>query len=409
MSCSRWLKESLWVLAVVVALSAVSPGVEARAAAAPSSKEIETTTDDGLAGSMALMPAMDEHHYKGTFFVHSSKIGQTGMLSSSQLRELQSDGHEIGGHTLTHPHLTQLTEAQQRTEICNDRQALVNGGFSAVSFAYPFGEFTATTKKVAASCGYNSARATGGLPTGAPPYAELTPPHDNYSIRSFGSIQSTTTVKSMLDRVDIARANGGGWLPYIFHWVCPESNPGCNTYGITVSAFTAFVDGLHDRNVRVRTIGQVTPVTNPSFDTDANADGIPDCWTTERDGSNNGVGSRVTGPRTGAYAWNITIGSYSSGDARLISNSRCTIRAEKGKSVTAVVWYKGTTAKPRLAAFIPDGDRGWRLWSSSPTYGTVSGWTKITWTTPPATTSSFRLAVMQTGAGSVTFDDVGAY
>ncbi len=72
-------------------------------------------------------------------------------------------GHEIGGHTLDHRSLTTLSAADARTQVCDDRAALIRQGYAAAAFAYPSGLFNSTVKTIVSDCGYTTARTTGGL------------------------------------------------------------------------------------------------------------------------------------------------------------------------------------------------------------------------------------------------------
>ncbi len=58
-------------------------------------------------------------------------------MTTAQLRQLQGDGHEIGGHTLTHPHLPALSVDERRRQVCDDRASLLGQGFAVRSFASP--------------------------------------------------------------------------------------------------------------------------------------------------------------------------------------------------------------------------------------------------------------------------------
>ena len=52
---------------------------------------------------------------------------------------LNADGNEIGGHTVDHKRLTDLTADQQRHEICDDAATLRAHGYTVNDFAYPYG------------------------------------------------------------------------------------------------------------------------------------------------------------------------------------------------------------------------------------------------------------------------------
>lgn len=62
-------------------------------------------------------------------------------ISWAQLRELEANGIEVGGHTVTHPTLGQVTEAQAREEIFGCRDELVEQlGAKPRTFCYPNGQ-----------------------------------------------------------------------------------------------------------------------------------------------------------------------------------------------------------------------------------------------------------------------------
>src|SRR5262249_55181712 len=97
---------------------------------------ISLTFDDVLDDQVQLGPMLAAHDMRATFYVNSGRIGLPGHMTQDELIELAHAGHEIAGHTLTHQHLPSLTLADQRMEICDDRQALLDAGFDATSFAY---------------------------------------------------------------------------------------------------------------------------------------------------------------------------------------------------------------------------------------------------------------------------------
>lgn len=62
-------------------------------------------------------------------------------ISWSQLKELESAGIEVGGHTVTHPTLGQVTEVQAREEIFGCRDELIQQlGDKPRTFCYPNGQ-----------------------------------------------------------------------------------------------------------------------------------------------------------------------------------------------------------------------------------------------------------------------------
>jgi peptidoglycan/xylan/chitin deacetylase (PgdA/CDA1 family) len=85
-------------------------------------------------------------------------------MSWAQLRELADAGWQIGSHTVTHPHLTQLDDGALEEElgrskaVCEERLQAPCG-----SLAYPYGDVDARVVAASARAGYTTAAA---LPSG---------------------------------------------------------------------------------------------------------------------------------------------------------------------------------------------------------------------------------------------------
>jgi peptidoglycan/xylan/chitin deacetylase (PgdA/CDA1 family) len=80
-------------------------------------------------------------------------------LTVAQLREMVTEGIEIGAHTWSHPNLLRLTVDQQRAELLKSKLALEDWtGREVRSMAYPFGKkwrhFDEKTEEIARNVGY---------------------------------------------------------------------------------------------------------------------------------------------------------------------------------------------------------------------------------------------------------------
>jgi peptidoglycan/xylan/chitin deacetylase (PgdA/CDA1 family) len=108
---------------------------------------------------------------------NSASCRRFGLLTCAELRELASAGMTIGGHTLSHPMLSQLPVALAYDEISESRRRLESALQQRVwAFAYPFGDAQSVTPEVLAmpqKAGYEAAFLNygGGLGTDLPPYA----------------------------------------------------------------------------------------------------------------------------------------------------------------------------------------------------------------------------------------------
>ncbi|HEY6637734.1 MAG TPA: polysaccharide deacetylase family protein, partial [Solirubrobacterales bacterium] len=244
---------------------------------------VSLTFDDAEADQWNAYQAMHARGMVGTFYVNSGYITNDGpprRLTWNQVHTIANDGNEIAGHTIDHPHLTQLTPAQQQAEICNDRQAITAQGFPApVSFAYPFGDHDATTESIVQQCGYSNARSVSGLgdAAGSVGVAETIPPQDKWVIHTRGSVDAVDTVDIVEQWIQQAEGVGDGWLPLVFHHVCDPNSPNpindmCEESRMTTSDFNQLTDFLQAERsagrVQVRTVKDVmnNPVTPPNLD-----------------------------------------------------------------------------------------------------------------------------------------------
>jgi peptidoglycan/xylan/chitin deacetylase (PgdA/CDA1 family) len=204
---------------------------------------VSLTFDDTFSDTLQAAPILESHGFRATFFVNSPRFDRGNhYMTLAQVLDLQSRGHEIGGHTLDHPHLPTLSPNAQRIEICDDRASLLAQGLDVRHFAYPFGEASADTEAAAQFCNYNSARGVGDLTdvNGDRIAAEMYAPPDLFKIRADSSIKDTNTLADMQARVTTGEQGGGGWVIVNMHHICTT----CGTNEVSVDIFTSFLDWL---------------------------------------------------------------------------------------------------------------------------------------------------------------------
>ncbi len=145
------------------------PGV-ARAA-------VSITFDDAYPSHAEVAaPMLEDHGFRGTFYLIVDKLFQRGKYRRSPSASIETwqaaarRGHEMGSHTMTHEPLDELTYDQARTELHDSREALENlfVGMDVVSLAYPFSRTDALVRDVTAGI-YTSGR-LGPPPEGAVPH-----------------------------------------------------------------------------------------------------------------------------------------------------------------------------------------------------------------------------------------------
>lgn len=153
-----WLGENARVISLDAAVAG-EPGVA-------------LTFDDGFVDNLRnAAPVLARHAFPATVFMVAGRAGgyldgepdpaQGRLMTWEELREIRAFGVEIGGHTLSHPHLSALTEEEQRQEIFGCKAALEDGlGETITAFAYPYGsalDYTEATRGLAKEAGFNHA------------------------------------------------------------------------------------------------------------------------------------------------------------------------------------------------------------------------------------------------------------
>ena len=118
-------------------------------------KRIALTFDDGpSAGYTAeILDILREYDVKATFFV----IGKNVEAHPDLLRRTVSEGHEIGNHTYSHPHLKTIDEAKLAKEVARSATILREvAGIRTSLFRPPEGIITPAVTAAAEKGGYRT-------------------------------------------------------------------------------------------------------------------------------------------------------------------------------------------------------------------------------------------------------------
>lgn len=423
----------------VVPVGLVALPATAAAAATPPTL-VTLTFDDSNVDQLGAAQTMSGKGLVGTFYTVSGFVDAPGYLTQANLHTIAAAGNEIAGHTVTHPDLATLSNAESQRQICNDRATLTSWGFAVTSFAYPFASASAANEQVAQGCGYNSARGLGDVEsrfgcTGCG-YAETLPPDDFYYTKALDEVDSTWTMADLQSTVVNAENNGGGWVQLTFHHVCT----GCDALSVTPALFDQFTTWLAGRaattNTVVRTVQQVlggaakplvaAPVVpapapgvngihNPSLET-AGTTTLPQCWTAGGYGTNTPSFTTTTttaAAHTGSKAETLTVSGYASGDAKLLPTldlGECAPTVTPGHTYSLRTWYRASSVT-QFAVYLRNSIGTWSYWTSSPWYAPATGWTAAVWAAPAipagATGISFGLNVFTNGTLST--DDYELY
>lgn len=95
-----------------------------------------------------------------TLFVATDSLdrGVSNIMSWDNLREMQRSGVTVGGMTSSHPHMTDLSMAENRSELARARARFeAELGRSPVLFAYPYGEYSLAVRELIVQAGFSAA------------------------------------------------------------------------------------------------------------------------------------------------------------------------------------------------------------------------------------------------------------
>ena len=433
----------LLLCACAAEAGAPAPSIAVSSEAALDSRTVVSLTfDDGLADQYQAGAMLAARGMRGTFYVNSGRTGQSGSLTLSQLNALARAGHEIAGHTINHVNLTTVGEDEARRQVCGDRRMLLERGFAVTSFAYPFDGYTPDLESLLIDCGYNSGRGVGGIRSGSScagcRLAESWPLDEPYHIRTPASIKADTSLAAMQSYVTQAEA-GGGWVVLVFHHVCD----GCAENGVPPQRLAAFLDWLATRARRgtvVRTVedvmdGALQPppessppppppppsgqnlLKNPSLETDADRNGVPDCWQRAGFGDNTFIWSAASDAYDGSRAESVHITRLVTGARRLVSqqdSGACAPVGMAGHRYRTGAHYR-STAPVRFTAYYRNDGGSWVWWAQSGMLPASAGYTAAVWTTPalPAEGRALSVGLTLYEVGQVAMDgheliDLGA-
>jgi peptidoglycan/xylan/chitin deacetylase (PgdA/CDA1 family) len=198
--------------------------------------------DDGFESAYQLAePIIHAAGYRTTQYIITHALGEKNYMTVQQVLAMQAAGDEIGAHTQTHPHLTDIPLAQAQTEITGSKQDLLDMGVTSVTtFAYPYGSHNAAIEGLVKNAGFIDARITG------PGFNDANT--DPYALYYFGIFASTTPamVESAIDTV----AKNKKWLIIVFHRV--DETP-ISAEDTSHQLVQEFVDYIHQKNIPVVT------------------------------------------------------------------------------------------------------------------------------------------------------------
>jgi peptidoglycan/xylan/chitin deacetylase (PgdA/CDA1 family) len=152
-------------------------GVGAQAALAGDRRGLHVTFDDAFRSVMNALPILERLEVPATVFACAGYADEgrpldvpelaaearahpeeLATMSWEELRSLVERGVEVGSHTVSHPHLPRLSDAEIDDELADSRTRLEDGlGRPCRFLAYPYGEHDRRVRAAARRLGYTAA------------------------------------------------------------------------------------------------------------------------------------------------------------------------------------------------------------------------------------------------------------
>lgn len=97
-----------------------------------------------------LLDILDKYNVKTTFFL----VGQWVDKFPDSVKEIAKRGHDVGNHSNTHPHMTQLSGEKMKSEIlaCNKKIKSLTGKETTL-FRPPYGDYNNAVVNTVKDCG----------------------------------------------------------------------------------------------------------------------------------------------------------------------------------------------------------------------------------------------------------------
>lgn len=191
--------------------------------------DIALTFDAGWLFDQAIpiLDVLDDYGIKATFFLRAYWVADHPDLA----KEIKARGHSIQNHSLTHPHMKEMTEAEIRYEFTESTKIYSNIlGIRPTLFRPPFGEYNSTVLKVAGEQGY--------------PYTVLWTVDTHDWADSVSGV--TVTTDYIVNRALSNASDNGIVLMHVAYAKTPEALP-------------RIIQGLKDKGYSFRTVAEMLP------------------------------------------------------------------------------------------------------------------------------------------------------
>jgi peptidoglycan/xylan/chitin deacetylase (PgdA/CDA1 family) len=215
---------------------------------------VSVVYDDGWVTSYEMaVPIMNGLGLRGTHFIIADWVDKPGYgfdhMTSPQLIELATAGHEIGSHSLSHATLTELSPGELEEQLLDSKERLESFGFNVAGFAPPGGDYNESVIEMLKQHYDYSRTIVQGLNF---------EPYNIYELKCY-IVTEATTVSQIAGWAKNAH-DQGGWLILLYHRFGLDTAQ--DTF-VSPSRFQEHMQYLVDAQTTVLPIGEVLGVWEP--------------------------------------------------------------------------------------------------------------------------------------------------
>jgi peptidoglycan/xylan/chitin deacetylase (PgdA/CDA1 family) len=155
----NFYKSSFRVIGLEEAMGFISGGdIGYRPNERPGTK-ILITFDDGYRDNYErAFPILKRYGFPAVIFLTAGRIGHEGYLTAERIKEMSECGIEFGAHTVSHPHLTEISYLEAEAEIIESKNIIQDMMKKETrAFCYPYGDHNQSVKALVKEAGFSCA------------------------------------------------------------------------------------------------------------------------------------------------------------------------------------------------------------------------------------------------------------
>jgi len=219
---------------------------------------LSVTYDDGWESIYThAIPILQQNGIQTTQYVLSGTADDAAYMSWAQIGSMQQAGHEIACHSVSHPDLTTLNDADLKKQVKGCKDTLTTRFGSVTNFASPYGAETGHTVNVISKT-FGSQRNTNGE------FSDGIDDNDVNTAANFSrydivgiTVRHDTTIEQLQQLLDYTRTHNA-WAVLVYHQADEQESK----YALDVTQMKKQLEFLSKSDMRIVTVNQALASLN---------------------------------------------------------------------------------------------------------------------------------------------------